>query len=184
MMKESIKIVSVLAAICAVISLLVAGVYALTEAQIAKNTEIKLEKALSAIFPVYTEKSSLSFDGMDEHINAVYKINGNSGALGYAVDVTVKGYGSDGINMMVGVGEDLKIMSVVIVSATSETPGLGQNITKADYLSGFSGMAQGEKADTLAGATVSSKAVQSGIDISLNTVSLIASGEVSVKEAE
>ena len=184
MIKESIRIVSVLAAICACISLLVAAVYSITEEQIAKNTEIKIEKALSEIFPVYSSKSTLEFEKPDESINSLYKINDGDTVIGYAVDITTKGYGSDGINMMIGVNSECKVISVVIVSATSETPGLGQNITKADYLSAFAGMQSGEKADTLAGATSSSKAVQYGVDVSLEAVKSIVNGELSVKEAE
>lgn len=184
MIKESIRIVSVLAAICACISLLVAAVYSITEEQIIKNTEIKIEKALSEIFPVYSSKSILEFEKPDESINSVYRINDSDAVIGYAVDITTKGYGSDGINMMIGVNADCKIISVIIVSASSETPGLGQNITKADYLNAFTGMQSGEKSDTLAGATISSKAVQRGVDISLQTVKSIINGELSVKEAE
>lgn len=176
-----VRTVIVLTCICAVISLLVAGVYALTKNQIALNNEQKIENAISEIFPSYSGKSVLegTFDGK---INAVYKIN-SDGATAYAVDITAKGYGSDGINMMVGVSGEEKVISVVIVSASGETPGLGQNVTKKEYTDGFTGLSLGEKADIISGATISSKGVQDGIDICLQTVKKINSGEISVREA-
>lgn len=166
-----VRTVLVLTCICAVISLLVAGVYALTKDTIAKNNEKKTEMAISEIFPNYTEKTAVS-GTFDEKINAVYKVI-KDGSEGYAIDVTAKGYGSDGINMMVGVGADGKIISVIIVSATSETPGLGQNITKTEYTDSFKGLSSGQKADTISGATISSNGVQAGIDACLSAVSQI-----------
>lgn len=166
-----VRTVLVLTCICAVISLLVAGVYALTKDTIAQNNEKKTEKAISEIFPDYTEKTVISGE-FDEKINAVYKVV-KDGTAGYAVDVTAKGYGSDGINMMVGIDSDGKIISVIIVSATSETPGLGQNITKPQYTDGFKGLTAGQKADTISGATISSNGVQQGIDACLSAVEKI-----------
>ena len=169
-----IRTVLVLTCICAVISLLVAGVYALTKDTIAQNNEKKTEKAISEIFPNYTEKTAVSGE-FDEKINALYKVTSDA-VSGYAVDVTAKGYGSDGINMMVGVDDGGKIISVVIVSATSETPGLGQNITKPQYTDGFKGLSLGEKADIISGATISSNGVQSGIDACLSAVEQVSKG--------
>ena len=169
-----VRTVLVLTCICAVISLLVAGVYALTKDTIAQNNEKKTEKAISEIFPNYTEKTAVSGE-FDEKINAVYKVTTDA-VSGYAVDVTAKGYGSDGINMMVGIDDTGKIISVVIVSATSETPGLGQNITKPQYTDGFKGLTAGQKADTISGATISSNGVQAGIDACLSAVEQASKG--------
>lgn len=173
-----VRTVLVLTSICAVISLLVAGVYALTKDTIAKNNELKIQTAISEIFPDHTEKTVLEGE-FDEKINAVYRVTGNTS--GYAVDITAKGYGSDGINMMVGVSDEQKIISVVIVLASSETPGLGQNITKQEYTDNFKGLSLGESADIISGATISSKGVQDGIDICLKTVGQLISGNA--KEA-
>lgn len=180
---SSFRIVAVLAVICAVISLLVAGVYSITKDRIAKNTEIKTENALKAIFPVYSSKASLESDDFDESINAVYKIEDEGGIIGYAIDATVKGYGSDGINLMIGVSGE-KVTSVVVISASGETPGLGQKVTESRYLERFTGISLGEKADAITGATISSKAVQSGVDTALDTVKMIMSGEITFKEAQ
>ena len=166
-----VRTVLVLTCICAVISLLVAGVYALTKDTIAANNEKKTEKAISEIFPGYTEKTAVD-GGFDEMINAVYKVTSGE-STGYAVDVTAKGYGSDGINMMVGINSENKVISLIIVSASSETPGLGQNITKEQYTDGFKGLSAGEKADIISGATISSKGVQAGVDACLSAVEQI-----------
>ncbi len=178
-----VKIVLVLSLICAAISSLVAGVNALTKEQIAKNTEAKIENALKEIFPVYSSKTTLTSEQFAKEINAVYKINGDDGDLGYAIDITAKGYGSDGINMMVGVNGG-KVISVVIVSASGETPGLGQNVTKPDYLAQYIGIAKDQKADAITGATVSSNAVQAGVTTALETADSISAGLITVKEAQ
>lgn len=168
---SSVKTVLVLTCICTAIALLVSGVYSLTKEKIAQNDELKTEKAISGMFPGYTEKKIV--DGtFDEKINAIYEVKTND-SVSYAADVTAKGYGADGINMMVGIDNGGKVISVVIVSASGETPGLGQNITKKEYTDGFSGISLGEKADVISGATISSNGVQSGVDACLEAVNSI-----------
>lgn len=171
---SSIKTVLVLTCICTAIALLVSGVYSLTKDKIAYNNELKTEKAISEIFPNYTEKKVVDGE-FDASINAIYEVKTGE-STGYAADVTTKGYGSDGINMMVGIDSDGKVISVIIVSASGETPGLGQNITKTEYTDGYKGISLGEKADTISGATISSKGVQSGVDVCLEAVKSLTGG--------
>lgn len=84
---------------------------------------------------------------------------------GMAIQLKTAGYAgrSSPIELLVGISREGEIMDVAVVSH-SETPGLGTRITDPDYLSQFSGMtADSEAADTITGATISSKAVNKGI---------------------
>jgi electron transport complex protein RnfG len=67
------------------------------------------------------------------------------------------------------------LIGVEIISL-SETPGLGSRVDDAEYLAQYSGMsvnkvpALGEDVDAISGATISSRAVLSGVQKALNAL--------------
>ena len=91
---------------------------------------------------------------------------------GYVVNVASKGYGGD-IAIIVGVNTDKEITGVVI-SSHNETAGLGANAVKEDFRDQYKGKiypvlskdepGSDQAVDALTGATITSRAVTSGVD--------------------
>ena len=108
-----------------------------------------------------------------EGVKSIYR---GSGGEGIAVELTVKGYGGD-MNMMVGIDPNGNVARVKIVSA-AETAGVGAKTYERDFLDRYDGRTgpltavKGEvggenQIAAISGATVSSKAVTSGVNLAL-----------------
>lgn len=171
-MKNILKLTAILFTITAVVAALLAGANALTAERIATAEEQKLQQAISEVLPGGETAQKIEFvtDG-DSDVKVIYK-NEN----GYAVQVETAGFGGT-ITMMVGVSVDAKVLGVQIVSH-SETPGLGARATSdGDFRDSFVGLdgvievsKDGGEADTLTGATITSRAVADGVNSALAAV--------------
>jgi electron transport complex protein RnfG len=107
------------------------------------------------------------FPGMSDYEleDELYMIYQDGEKSGYAFIASGSGYGGD-IDILVGLGSDLKIKDISILKQT-ETPGLGGRITENTFTDQFKGLSASEVAlrsddgtiDAITGATISSKAV-------------------------
>ncbi len=157
-----VRLIVTLTAVCAVISLLLSTVNAVTKDRISAH---KLEAQNAAVFEVFPEGDKCEFyspDGTDEGVYLVFR----GGELaGYAARVTPSGFGGE-IEMMVGVGADGTTTGVSIISM-SETAGVGSKVKADSFLEQFRGkdgkIAVGDGIDGITGATISSKAVTEGV---------------------
>lgn len=176
-MKKSlyfIKITLVLLLISSLTATLLAFVNNMTVDVIAKNTEAERNAAIVEIFSEMSSTESLSID-LPDTVNAAYSVlDRDGGVIGYCVDANGYGYGSDPINILVGLGVDGKVVEVKIISH-SETPGLGSKATLPDFLDQFKGRdgalkvkKDGGDIDAVAGATVSSRAITAGVSAALS----------------
>ena len=158
--------------ICAVCAALLAFVNYITAPVIAQNELLKKEEALKGIFPSLTEYTEIQTDGFAQaEVNAVYLIKSDGVYTGYCADITTNGFGG-GINMIVGVDADSKIAGIKIISH-SETAGVGTNAMSEGYLSSYTGLGGtnimlGSGIDAYSGATISSRAVNAGINAALD----------------
>ena len=95
----------------------------------------------------------------------VYQVRQGERILGYCVQVVTAGFGGD-MTLMVGFYSDRSIAGVQILSH-SETPGLGAKASDAAYFAQYQGksgtLSLGEDIDAVSGATISSRAVLSGV---------------------
>lgn len=159
--------------ICTITASLLAGVNALTADRIEENLEREKTNAIAAIFPSADENQKL--EELPEGVAGLYLVLSDGDLLGYAAEVTPLGFGGD-MNIMVGVNADGTVAGIKIVSH-SETPGLGNRVEDADYLSQYTGktgpLTLGDKIDAITGSTVSSKAVLDGVNTALNAYSSI-----------
>lgn len=88
---------------------------------------------------------------------------------GAALKTQVKSYGGK-LELMVGIGEDGRILGVTILSH-SDTPGLGTQPMEPDYLAQYQGLTEltgshineDNQVDAVTGATISSNAIYLGI---------------------
>ncbi|MBR4109523.1 MAG: RnfABCDGE type electron transport complex subunit G [Oscillospiraceae bacterium] len=169
-----LKLALTLLVITAAVAAALAGVNALTAPRIAAITEQKTKAAIEKVLPGggemlenYTDETGL--------VTAVY-----ASESGYAVQVAPSGFDGE-ILMMVGVDKDGNVLGIDIISHT-ETAGLGA-VAAADSAKGeafrsqFVGLGDGlavEKdggqIDSLTSATITSRAVVTGVNAAVECV--------------
>lgn len=165
-MKNILKLTAVLFTITAVVAALLAGANLLTKDRIAAAKREKTAAAVAAVLPNDTVESETAVD--QGIVKTLYR-----GKNGCVVEVTPNGFGGE-ITLLVGVSKEGKVLGVQIVSH-SETPGLGAKAqTDTEFLNSFLGLSgsvqvdkDGGEADTVTGATVTSRAVAEGVSAAL-----------------
>ena len=171
------RISLILLAITVVVAAALAGVNSITEPVIKANTERKTQEAIEAVLPGGGDP--VDFQDETGMVSVVYK-----GENGYAVQVAPVGF-NGAITMMVGVDFDGNILGISVISQT-ETAGLGavcaEKTSKGeDFRNQYVGKSgeitvikSGTPADNeivaISGATISSKAVTTGINAALACV--------------
>lgn len=172
----TLRLSGILLAICACVAAALAGVDALTKDRIAMAQQEKTQAAIAQVLEGEAKKMDIPTD-MDLGIVR----NAYVSEYGYAVEVAPNGFDGE-ILMMVGVDLEGKVTGISIISQT-ETAGLGAE-SAADSTKGnafreqFVGLTSGEvlvdkdggKLDSLTGATITSRAVASGVQAALDFV--------------
>lgn len=147
-MGKIIKLATILAIFCIISAGGLAYVYLFTKSKIEINARSSYENSVKEVLP--------------------------SGVKGQAVVASPRGY-SGPIEMMVGIDKEGKVTGVKILNHR-ETPGLGANIVKSRFLNQFIGKSLKDPIepkkdiDAITGATISSRAVCSGVREALNKV--------------
>ena len=156
--------------ISAVVAAALAGVNAYTAPIIAALKEAKTQQAIEAVLPGGGEEIEFTDD-----TGIVKKVYASD--TGYAIQVAPMGFGG-AIDMMVGVDKDGNVLAISIISQT-ETAGLGsvaaEKTSKGEAFRGqFTGMSgvltvdkDGGEVDAISSATITSRAVVSGINAAL-----------------
>lgn len=140
-MGKFIKMGLVLAIFCVIAAGALAYVYNLTQPRIDANASLALEQAKQDVLP--------------------------ASGKGQAIPVKVAGYHGP-IELMVGIDEQGKVSGVKVISQ-HETAGLGADIVKPKFLGQFIGKSAKDKIeakqdiDAITGATISSRAVCTGV---------------------
>ena len=157
--------------ICGAVAAVLAGVNAITKEPIAAIQEQKTQNAIAVVLPGVGNVEKMDITGDTGIVNAVY-----ASEAGYAVEVAPSGFDGE-VTMMVGVA-DGKVTGISVISHT-ETPGLGavaaaNNAKGEAFRSQFVGqsgvLSVGEQIDGMSGATITSKAVVSGVNAALEYV--------------
>ena len=155
-----LKLALTLLVISAVISGLLGLTNFVTKDKIAAINADKTAASMKEVLPADTYTQA--------NVAAVYQADDK----GYVVEVTPSGFGGT-IDMVVGVGTDGTVTGVSIISM-SETSGLGANASKESFRSQFVGKSgelavskDGGEIDALTGATITSRAVTSGVNTAL-----------------
>ncbi len=152
--------------ICAVVAGLLAGVNAITKDRIAAAKAQKTLDAIDQVLPDSTDARQVAFTDETGLVTAVYEAPG-----AYAVKVAPNGFGGT-IEMMVGISADGQVLGISIISH-SETPSLGA-VAAADSAAGQAFRDQfvgyDGSLDAISGATITSKAVASGVEAALKCV--------------
>ena len=157
--------------ICAAVAAVLAAVNAITKGPIAEIQEQKTQNAIAVVLPGAGEVEKMQLDGDTGIVSAVY-----AAEAGYAVEVAPGGFDGE-ITMMVGIA-DGKVAGISVISHT-ETPGLGavaaaSNAKGEAFRGQFVGqsgvLSVGDQIDGMSGATITSKAVVTGVNAALEFV--------------
>ena len=158
--------------ITSVVAAALAGVNSVTAPIIAASNEAKTQAAVEAVLPGGGQKVDVPAVDAGAPVSEVYK-----GEKGVAVKVAPSGFGGT-VEMMVGVGTDGKVLGISIIKH-AETPSLGAVAASKgsagenfrDSFIGLSGAVavskDGGEADTISGATITSRAVAAGVNAAL-----------------
>jgi len=181
---EMSRIALILVAIAAVVALMLSAVNEITAPRIAAQKEQAVKDAMAVVLPAedYQAVENLQNICADPIVTEAYKAQSGGADVGYCIKVSPSGFGG-AIEMVVGIDTEGKVSKVHIVSM-AETPGLGTKTKDASFLDQFGGktagvaaIANGEAGENqisaIAGATVSSKAVTSGVSSALSAAELI-----------
>lgn len=162
-MKSKIMPAVVLAIICAVSALLIVFSYELTKENIAEQRELCFSRSVEAIFGKTEITLNDNNFGESSVVSIAVTSDGNT-----AIQIQADGYEKDGINVLIGIDEKGCICGIEFVSL-AETPGLGTKIRdNEDFRKQFYGAYSPENsADTISGATFSSKGMKKAVDTAL-----------------
>ncbi len=169
--EETVKPIVVLSVIALVVSLLLAVVNSVTAPVIAENTKRTTLAAYVGVLPSVSDASELEeVSGYTTaNITGVVKVADGSMA------VKAEEAGFDGGIVTVIMGFDANGTETGIwVDASTQTSGIGSNVSKADYLAQFDGMdgtqniVMNQDFDAYSGATISSTALFAAINDCIN----------------
>lgn len=168
----------VIITVCA--GLILGLVYGITKGPIAEQELKKATEARQMVLPGALEFKQITLEGMDydkdtfADITEVYEGLKDGQKLGYTFSIVTKGY-KPGLTLTVGLSLDGKVEGVEITSH-DETPGLGANAVKPEFLEQFIGSdgpltvgktpsgAENE-IQALTGATITSKGVANAVNL-------------------
>lgn len=129
-MKDLLRMIVVLTAICLVAALALSQVYALTEEPIAKAMRLEKLNAIKAVLPPYDNEPDRDETTMKGRTYSIATREGKSVGFAFEVD-SPDGY-SGQIRALLGVLPDGRISGLEILEH-KETPGLGQKIEDASW---------------------------------------------------
>ncbi len=160
--------------ITSVVAVALAGINKVTKPVIASLNEQKTQEAITAVLPGGGQPAT--FDAAaNPLVQAVYE-----GESGYAVQVAPNGFNGE-VSMMVGVGSDGSVLGISIIKQ-AETAGLGavcadKTSAGEEFRGQFAGNSgsvsvtkDGGSIDAITGATITSRAVCSGVNAALACV--------------
>ena len=174
---EFVQLGGVLCAITLVVALCLGAVNAITVDPIAKQNQLKTENALAQVMDAESEPievaegTTVTTDaGTAVEIISAYKMTKDGADAGYCVEVGPTGFGG-AVDTMVGIDTEGNVTGISVISASSETPGLGANSTKPEFQEQFAGQVgadvavekDGGSIVALTGATITSRAVSEGV---------------------
>ena len=183
-MNEILRPAGILLAITVVASGLLGVVSEVTAEQIAIQEEKTQTEAMQAVYPdadAFTE-IELTEEQTSTTVTAAYEASSGGELIGYVVNVAPNGYGG-AVSTMVGVDLEGVVTGIKVVSH-SETAGLGARATEegeGSFASQFAGKSgsnlavtkDGGDIEAITSATITSRAVTTGVNDALNLVSEI-----------
>ena len=151
-----------LGTLCAVCGLLLSVVNTITAPIIAENALATVKASLEQIYPGANFKDvTADLISQDETglVDGIYEAEGK----GYVFTLHGVGYNSNGFTFMVGFDNDGKVSGYTALEQ-QETSGIGARGFEDEYISTITSLTSSDPVPLLSGATLTSTAVQKGID--------------------
>lgn len=174
--RSLVRMAAVLTLICTLVALLLSVVYGVTDGVYQDNLLKTKQKAVASLFDRETVNTeALPTEGFA--VEELYRVTWDGTVLGYCANVKSAGFGGD-IDMMVATSPEGALLGVKIV-AMAETPGLGSRAGEDKHLSQYQGafaygneeyLTLGDQIDAVSGATISSRAVNAGVNAALEAL--------------
>ena len=177
---EFVQLGGILCGITLVVALALGAVNAVTEQPIADQNAQKIKDSLEVVMPGAeseeievpegTTITTETKNATSVTILSAYKMTENGKDAGYCVEVGPTGFGG-AVDTMVGIDNDGNVTGISVISAASETPGLGARSTEEEFQAQFKGLVgtevavakDGGEIEALTGATITSRAVSEGV---------------------
>ncbi|MCX7614900.1 MAG: RnfABCDGE type electron transport complex subunit G [Clostridiales bacterium] len=176
---EIIRLGVTLFAITFVVALLLGITNMFTKDRIAAAKEQSAIDAMKLVQPEADEFNPIDVKLDDAVVSSVNEAKKGGEVVGWCVKASPNGYGGT-IELMVGISKDKAVTGVSIISL-SETPGLGAKASEKSFIdqyvskTGPLNVVKGSAADqndilAISGATITSKAVTSGVQAALDCI--------------
>lgn len=163
--------------ICLISSVLLAVTNNVTSEKIAQNAE---EKSIASRSEVLSEVNAVKVESYgeektDEKSGLTYceGLDKDGNTIGYIFKSAMKGYGGD-VCVMVGYDLNGVIVGFTVLDCSGETPGLGQNSKKPEFMERFIGKSgdltvnknsnDGQNVQAITAATITSTAVVKAVN--------------------
>ena len=168
--------------ICLVITFAVAGTRSVFKDRIAKQEWEQTQSVMSQLIKA-DDFQEVKVAGDNQGYKA---LDSGGKTVGYLFVTMAYGYGSD-VSVMSAV-MDGKVIGVDVLDASNETPGLGQNVTRKEFIDQFDGTddtlevvkndpANKNQVEAVTGATKSSNAVATSVKEALALFEQVATSE-------
>lgn len=176
-MREVVKLGIILLIITAVAAAVLGYTNSITEGPIANQILQANITARQNVLPEATSFEEVSEDIYRdfETVMEVYQGMNNGEIVGYTIKTSARGYGGP-VEIMIGISSDAVVTGVSVGNHT-ETPGLGAIITDEEFEGQYTGkdavkdltvikagIPKEDEIVSIAGATISSRAVTSGVN--------------------
>ena len=139
-MKHIIKPAFSLFIIAAITTALLGFVFDLTKEPIENQNRLARDRTMREVLTRADSFRELNAD-IGGNIVKVYEGLAGGNVLGYVLELSVKGYSSDPINLMVGILREENQIAGMRILNHSETPGLGSLAARPAFYERFSGLA-------------------------------------------
>ena len=171
--------------ICLIATVLLAVTNNATAKTIEKNAADTANAARSEVLASVNDVAVVSFTDEQSLSDAMTYCEGkdaDGNTVGYIVTSAAKGYGGD-VKVMVGYDLTGTIVGFTILDCSNETPGLGQNSKKPDFMNQFVGKSgtidlekNGGDVHAITAATITSTAVVKAINAASDAVKNLTGG--------
>lgn len=174
-MKNNIKSVVVLTAICLVVSVILAGVNFITAPVIAENDEKASNASLAVVMPEGGSFEEIDITAFELPATVIGAFKAENG--GHVIKLSASGYGSDMI-IMCGVNAEGTITGAECISS-NETLGFEKT-----YGENFKDVSDVDSVDTIATATLTTTAYKNAVKDAQNANIILSGGSVDIRTEE
>ncbi|NLW17928.1 MAG: FMN-binding protein [Firmicutes bacterium] len=172
MMREILRLGAILGLVCAIAGASLAVFHGITKDIIIAQQEAELQNKLQLLVP-----AAQHFEKFETEDGGVYYVGwDNDNMVGAIVEGKATGYGGP-MRLLVAIDGDGNVSGVESIEH-GETIGIGTRALEPEFLQQFNGiaydeqLAAGKNVDIITGATVSSRAVMTGVENALELYKL------------